>query len=263
MQITINMAAEASTVPSLTTLKRGDIVAAKNDDGKWDLGTVKVKGSVRIVVETHDAEYEIKAKSAAKWLKAVDVSGLTSANLKKAMKKSYSTLELAAFEGHHKAPAKTKLVKPSPGSQVAAPKRGKVEIDTPKPKKSKKEIAEEILAYCMQGWGSDIRGSSQLFDWQTYVHNDQIHVSWTFTFRRNTATGAFHENKAGVIDCNRILTAIDEILGAQSRLQVKEARRRVTEEYVNDLDARRSAYGESAYSEYEQSFGDGVVYTVK
>lgn len=430
MQITINMTAEASTAPSLATLKRGDIVAAKNDDGKWDLGTVKVKGSVRIVVETHDAEYEIKAKSASKWLKAVDVSSMTSAKLKKAMKKSYSNLEIAAFEGHHKAPVKTKVVKPQvkkPADRIidlrdpdhttsyedhaaanasykvkikqavenlrklATALKGKIEIaptrrfdDTtlvdiyfrnkkhdfhlsvydgtrstvklysralgnrtdeliqsikkvanshrpsssvtmgygdgyianfmyvtdfsdanyakavrfikqlikvitdsangtkqakPKPKpsnklseeeikglfpaKSKKDVADSILDEVVTRWGREIGNRSGDIDWHTYTYKDEIHVEWNLTFRRNNATGAFFEYRDQISKANNMLEVIDSYLSKSKAIKVKTARNHVNAKYVNDLDESRSRYGESDYSEYEQSLGDGVVYVVK
>lgn len=125
-----NSTYEEQTAKAPTTgakYKKGDIVATQDDDGKWVLGTVTVSGSKRIVVETHDADYEIKAASADKWIKPVDVSGLTKTALKQAMKKQYTLTQLKAFKPKaEKTPPKAKPapkvkpeVKPTPKVQPA------------------------------------------------------------------------------------------------------------------------------------------------
>lgn len=111
----------AKTSTTGTKYKKGDIVATKDDDGKWVLGTIIVSGSKRIVVETNEADYEINTSSADKWFKPVDVSGLTKTALKQAMKKQYTLTQLKAF--------KPKVEKATPKAKPAPKARPKSTTD--------------------------------------------------------------------------------------------------------------------------------------
>lgn len=117
--------------------KKGDIVATQDDDGKWVLGTVTVSGSKRIVVETNDADYEIKAASADKWIKPVDVSGLTKTALKQAMKKQHTLTQLKAF--------KPKAEKVPPKAKPAPKARPKATTTTSAPQEHSRKDDLELM----------------------------------------------------------------------------------------------------------------------
>lgn len=99
-----------------------------------------------------------------------------------------------------------------------------------------------------------LQSSGREVDWQVREYQGKIYADWDITFRRNSKTGAYMDNKA---DIGRANAAINQMQAYLQNLGYK------TQVYLLGLDDVRNmdATSDQAYSEYEQSIGGNLVAT--
>lgn len=100
MQISFPMSMPASiqaTAAALPDIKKGGTVAIQVDTRKWFLGTVTSKGSKKIAVDTFDGVYTIAAEDVDDVVRNVDLSAMKAAEVKRAMKATYTATQLKAL----------------------------------------------------------------------------------------------------------------------------------------------------------------------
>ncbi|MNQ50710.1 hypothetical protein D3C85_646660 [compost metagenome] len=114
MQISFPMVLPASiqaTAAALADIKKGNTVAIQVDTRKWFLGTVTSKGSKKIAVDTFDGVYNIATDDVDEVVRSVDLSAMKAAEVKRAMKATYTATQLKAL-----------TPKAAPKAAVKAPK---------------------------------------------------------------------------------------------------------------------------------------------
>lgn len=93
--------------------------------------------------------------------------------------------------------------------------------------------------------------SGREINWQIREYQGKIYADWDITFRRNTKTGAFMENKTDIGRANAAMTRMQAML---ENAGYKVETFIVTLDDVRNMDA----VSDEAYSEYEQSFGSSI-----
>lgn len=86
--------------------------------------------------------------------------------------------------------------------------------------------------------------------WQVSNHGGKINVSWEYTFKRDTPTGAY-AHKQRLINAANVRLAQLANTFPDSLINVRP----LTPAIVRAQEQRAESNGESAYSEYEQSIG--------
>lgn len=93
-------------------------------------------------------------------------------------------------------------------------------------------------------------------DWQITNGANGLSINWSITFRRNTSQGAFRDYSVQVNVANAYVKVVADNAKKQGFRVVEMDI--LTADKARADDERREDYGESAYSEYEQSIGGGI-----
>lgn len=118
------------------------------------------------------------------------------------------------------------------------------------------ELTEAPKAPSMEEKIRSLFDSNGPIDWEVRknaIGNYQVY--WSYTFRRNTCAGEFHDSRRLVDMANDRLAQIGSRFGADAVL----AYRPLTLEVCKQMDQRSEENGDSAYSEYEQAFGGSIL----
>lgn len=98
-------------------------------------------------------------------------------------------------------------------------------------------------------WQDDPDVAGDIF-WQVSKHNGKVDVSWEYTFRRDTPTGAYADKQRLINVANNRLALLANTF-PDSLLSIRP----LTPALVRAEEQRKESNGESAYSEYEQTIG--------
>lgn len=150
--------------------------------------------------------------------------------------------------------------KPTIDVTIKGEKKQDVKSEPAAGKKSKMSQEELIAALKKEipEIGKELEGRYDL-DWHVgkgWRDKNSVEVSWSYTYRRNTAAGAYRENTSRIERANERIERLAKTFKDYNPADIHL----VNSKTARETDERRESDGDSAYSEYEQSISGGVTF---